>query len=235
MILRGAVDAGRHGAARPAGRDAPERERAEGVGSRAGLRRVVGVVAVLVQEFREAGVIRAAVFLEQGRADPRDLDLEERVFVTEAFAAGAVVRAEPGVDLDRCAVDVERCHVRRHGAGVRAAHAVVDAVERRSQVVLAQELLVREHRLGGELAGRAEVQGADAFILERDDAFARTELRDDLGVVAGQAAFPAKRVDTVGEPRGPQFLEAPDAAHARLAVAAHFSAKRLANSLASAS
>ena len=32
MVLRGAVHAGRHGAAGPAGRDAPEREGAEGVG-----------------------------------------------------------------------------------------------------------------------------------------------------------------------------------------------------------
>lgn len=42
---------------------------------------------MLVQELREAGVIRAGVFLGQGRADLRNLDLEKSVLVAEAFAA----------------------------------------------------------------------------------------------------------------------------------------------------
>jgi hypothetical protein len=58
------------------------------------------VVAVIVQELREAGVIRAAIFLEQRRADLRSLDLEEGVLIAQAFAAGAVIGAEPRVDLD---------------------------------------------------------------------------------------------------------------------------------------
>ena len=65
------------------------------------------VVAVIVQELREAGVIRAAIFLEQRRADLRSLDLEEGVLIAQAFAAGAVIGAEPRVDLDGGAVDVE--------------------------------------------------------------------------------------------------------------------------------
>ena len=101
--------------------------------------------------------------------------------------------------------------------------------------MVAQHLLVREHRLGGELARRRQVEGEEAVIFDRHDAFAGAELRDDLDVVAGQGACPAERVDAVGEARGTQLREAPDVAHARLAGAAHFSAKRLANSLASAS
>ena len=190
---------------------------------------------MLVQELGEAGVVLAAVFLEQRRANLGDRNLEQGVLIAEAFAAGAVVGAEPGVDLHGRAVDVEGCDVRRHGAGVRAAYAVVDAVERRREVVVAQELLIREHRFGGKTSGRRQVERADPVVFERHDAFARSELRDDLGVVAGQRAFPAERVDTVGERRPEQFFEGPHPADARLAGAAHFSAKRLANSLASAS
>jgi len=101
--------------------------------------------------------------------------------------------------------------------------------------VVAQELLVGEHRFGGEPSGGCQVERADALILERHDAFARTELSDDLGVIAGQRAFPAEGVDAVGEARGAQLLEVSHPADARLTSAAHFSAKRLANSLASAS
>jgi hypothetical protein len=61
-------------------------------------------IAVLVQEFREAGVIRASVFLEQRCAYLWDLDLQESVFVAESFAAGNVIRAEPRVALDGGAV-----------------------------------------------------------------------------------------------------------------------------------
>jgi hypothetical protein len=101
--------------------------------------------------------------------------------------------------------------------------------------VVSKELLVGEHCFGGETSGGTEVERPDAFILERHDAFTWSELRDDLGVIAGQRAFPAEGVDASGEARGPQFLETPHEADARLASAAHFSAKRLANSLASAS
>ena len=101
--------------------------------------------------------------------------------------------------------------------------------------MVAQELLVGEHRFGGEPSGGRQVERTEATILERHDAFTRAELRDDLGVVAGQGALPAERVDAVGEACGAQLLEAPDPADARLTDAAHFSAKRLANSLASAS
>ena len=76
MVLRGAVNAGRNRAARPARGDTPEREGSEGVGRRARLGRVVRVVAVLVQEVREAGVIRAAVFVKQRRANLRNLYFE---------------------------------------------------------------------------------------------------------------------------------------------------------------
>ena len=51
--------------------------------------------------------------------------------------------------------------------------------------MIAQELLVREHRFGGETSGGIQVERAEAFILDRHDAFARPELRDDFGVVAG--------------------------------------------------
>ena len=129
MVLRGAVDAGWHRAAGPAGRDAPEGEGAEGVGRRAGLRCVMRIEAVFVQELSEAGVIRTAVFLEQGRADLRELDFQECFLVAEAFAAGSVIGAEPCVDLDGGAVDMEGRHVGRDDAGIGVAHAVVDAVE----------------------------------------------------------------------------------------------------------
>ncbi|MFN5056769.1 MAG: transglutaminase domain-containing protein, partial [Verrucomicrobiota bacterium] len=45
------------------------------------------VVAVFVQELGEVRVIRAAVFFEQRRAGLRNRNFEERVLVTEAFAA----------------------------------------------------------------------------------------------------------------------------------------------------
>jgi hypothetical protein len=96
-------------------------------------------------------------------------------------------------------------------------------------------LLVGEHRVDGEACGGRQVEREDAFILERYDAFARTELGDELGIIAGQRAFPAEGVDAVGEACGALLLEAPDPSDARLAGAAHFNAKRLANSLASAS
>ena len=76
MVLRGAVDAGRRGAARPAGRDTSERECAEGVGLRAGLGCVMRIVAVFAQELDEAGVFRAAINFEQRRADRWNLDLD---------------------------------------------------------------------------------------------------------------------------------------------------------------
>ena len=199
MVLRRAVDAGGHGAAGPAGRDAPEGEGAEGVGRRAGLGRVVRVEAVFVQELREPFVVRPTVFLEQGRADLGNLDFEQGFLVAQAFAAGAVISAEPRVDLDGRAVDVEGRDVGRDDAGVRSAHAVVDAVERRREVVVAQEPLVGEHRLRGETSGGRQIERAEALVFDRHDAFAWTELRDDLGVIAGQRAFPAERVDAIGE------------------------------------
>ena len=76
MVLRRTMDAGRHGAAGPAGRDAPEGEGAEGVGRGTRLGCVVGVVAMLVQELGEAGVVRPAVFFEQRRADFGYIDFE---------------------------------------------------------------------------------------------------------------------------------------------------------------
>ena len=84
---------------------------------------------MFVEELGEPRVVRAAVFLEQCRADLGNLDLEQSILVAEAFAAGSLVGAEPRVDLDGRAVDVERRHVRRYGTGIRIAHAVVDAVE----------------------------------------------------------------------------------------------------------
>ena len=64
MVLRGAVDTGRHGVAGPARSDAPKREGAEGVGRCARLGRVMRVVAVLVQVLGEVSVVLTAVFLE---------------------------------------------------------------------------------------------------------------------------------------------------------------------------
>ena len=69
-----------------------------------------------------------------------------------------MVGEEPRVDLDGRAVDWERRGVGRDDAGVRAAHAVVGAVERISEVVGAQQIqMVREHRDGGEPSGGAQV------------------------------------------------------------------------------
>ena len=101
--------------------------------------------------------------------------------------------------------------------------------------MVAEQLLVCEHRFGGETASWTEFERTDAFVVERHDAFAGPKLRNDLGVIARQHAFPVERVDAVGEARGSEFFETPDLADARLAGRAHFRAKRLANSLASAS
>ena len=60
---------------------------------------------MLLQELGEAGVVRAAIFLEQGRADLRDFDLQPGVLIRQPFAASAEVGAEPGVDLDGRAID----------------------------------------------------------------------------------------------------------------------------------
>ena len=46
--------------------------------------------------------------------------------------------------------------------------------------MVTQELLVGEHRFGGETSGGRQIERADALVLERHDAFARTELSDDL-------------------------------------------------------
>ena len=100
--------------------------------------------------------------------------------------------------------------------------------------MVTEELLVRKHRFSGESASRRQVEAADAFVVERHDTFAGPKLRDDLGVIARQRALPVERVDAVGEARGPEFFETPDLADAQLAGRAHFSAKRTANSLASA-
>ena len=101
--------------------------------------------------------------------------------------------------------------------------------------MVAEELLIREHGLGGKVTGRRQVERADTFILERHDAFAGPKLCDHLGEVARQRAFPAESVDAIGEASGSELFEASHLADARLAGRAHFSAKRLANSLASAS
>ena len=201
MVLRRAMDAGWHGAAGPSCRDAPEGEGAEGVGRRAWLGSVMRVVAVLLQELGETGVVLTAVFLEQRRADLGNRNLQQGVLVAQAFAARAVIGAEPGVDLDGRAVDVERRDVGRYRSGVRIAHAVIDAIKRRSEVVVAQELLICEHRLRGEATSWTEFERTDAFVLERHDAFAGPKLRDHLGEVARQLTFPAEGVDALGEGR----------------------------------
>jgi hypothetical protein len=100
--------------------------------------------------------------------------------------------------------------------------------------VVAQELLVGEHRLGGPLACWAEVECTQAFIFDRYDTLSGPELRDDLGVVSRERAFPAEGINITCKGRGEEFRKAPYLADTRLAALAHLSPNRLMNSLASA-
>ena len=65
----------------------------------------------------------------------------------------------------------------------------------------AQELLIDEHGLGGKATGRRQVKRADAFVVERHDAFARAEPHDDLGEIARQRSFPAQGIHATDEGR----------------------------------
>ena len=211
------MDAWRDGAAGPVDGDAPEVADAEGKGLRAGDGGVVKVVVELAEVFREVRIVVAAEFREERGAEFGEVDLPQGLVIAQAFAARAVVGAEPGVGLDRGAVGVEGHHVGGDRAGMLVAGIAVDAVEDGIAVVLAEPAEVGEHEVDGDASGRADGQAFERGFVEREDAVGRGELGDHLGEIARQLARPAEGVDAVGEGCGEQGFEGIDNPEARVA------------------
>lgn len=176
--------------------NAPQMAGSEAVWARLGERGEMQIVGIFAEKFFKPGVVGSTVGSEQRGPSGGQFDVPLSVLVAQAFAARAMIGAQPRVRRPRSTVDVERKDIRTDRPAAFVTLIVVHAIKHRGEMKLTEQSKISQHDVNGNPPVGTQWKVVQPVRFQRDQgALGVAQTRNNLGEITRQISFPAKGVD----------------------------------------